>query len=159
MVSLYNRASPIQRKMLRAIEGAMINAMHAHPEEAEISPRFRRSIAKRAVGTLSALLPEVLAEASSPRSDMDGDDMVIPCLAPSQPFMGAQTAAGCCNDGVGPHHISDGEDVEEGVAVGTAPSFSRLTSENRFPTFVSSVVEKSTSAFKHWSRQWVNFMK
>lgn len=60
MASLYNRATPQQARILRAVEGAVKNAADAHPE-IQISPRHRRSIAKRAAGTLTAQWPAVLA--------------------------------------------------------------------------------------------------
>lgn len=66
MASLYSRATPQQARILRMIEGAIVNAAHAHPE-IRISPRHRRSIAKRATGTLSSQWPEVLA--ATRRSD------------------------------------------------------------------------------------------
>jgi hypothetical protein len=53
----------MQRRMLRIIEGAVINAHHAHPESNTKIEYFARSVAKRAVGTLSAQV-EVLAEGS-----------------------------------------------------------------------------------------------
>lgn len=59
MASLYKRATPAQAKVLRAVEGAVHNAAHAHPEFI-ISDRFARSIAKRAAGTISAV-PGLLA--------------------------------------------------------------------------------------------------
>lgn len=64
MVSLYKRATPSQAAILRIVEGAIRNTQHAHPE-LEISPQHRRSISKRAAGTLTAQMPEVLA-ASKP---------------------------------------------------------------------------------------------
>lgn len=60
MTSLYNRASPPQARVLRIIEGAIKNAADAH-DEIRVSPRHRRSIAKRAAGTLTAQWPDVLA--------------------------------------------------------------------------------------------------
>lgn len=60
MASLYKRATPSQAYILRAVEGAVKNAQDAHPE-IQISQRHRRSIAKRAAGTLTAQWPEVLA--------------------------------------------------------------------------------------------------
>lgn len=60
MTSLYRRATPAQGAILRIIEGATKNAADAHPE-IKVSARHRRSIAKRAAGTLSAQWPEVLA--------------------------------------------------------------------------------------------------
>lgn len=66
MTSLYNRATPSQRRILRAVEGAVKNAADAHPEML-LTPRFARSVAKRAAGTLTAQWPDVLA-AQSERS-------------------------------------------------------------------------------------------
>ncbi len=60
MSSLYKRATPSQAMVLRIVEGAIRNAAHAHPD-LEISARHRRSIAKRATGTLTAQWPDVLA--------------------------------------------------------------------------------------------------
>ena len=68
MASLYRRATPSQQRILRIVEGAVKNASDAHPEVL-ISPRLKRSIAKRAAGTLTAQWPDVLAaRASSERS-------------------------------------------------------------------------------------------
>lgn len=60
MASLHKRANPSQRRMLRIVEGAVKNAAFYHPAHF-VTDRFARSIAKRAVGTLSAQWPEVLA--------------------------------------------------------------------------------------------------
>lgn len=60
MSSLYRRATPSQAHVLRIVEDAVKNASDAHPE-IKISPQHRRSIAKRAAGTLTAQWPEVLA--------------------------------------------------------------------------------------------------
>ncbi len=62
MATLYKRATPAQRRILRVVEGAVLNAADAHGR-----PRDRyiaRSIAKRAAGTLSAQWAEVLAARS-----------------------------------------------------------------------------------------------
>lgn len=58
----------MQRKMLRIIEGAVLNAHHAHPPDGDriTIERFARSVAKRAVGTLSAQLAGVLADGGQP---------------------------------------------------------------------------------------------
>lgn len=67
MTSLYKRATPSQIRIIRAVEGAVRNATHAHPRY-DIPESFARSVAKRAAGTLTAQWPEVLAarlEASS----------------------------------------------------------------------------------------------
>jgi len=69
MSSLYKRATPMQRRMLRIIEGAVINAHHAHPMGMAEIERFARSVAKRAVGTLSSQLDDVLAGSSIPVID------------------------------------------------------------------------------------------
>jgi hypothetical protein len=60
MASLYKRATPFQERLLRAVEGAVHNAAHAHPEFL-ITDKFARSIAKRAAGTISAQMPGSLA--------------------------------------------------------------------------------------------------
>lgn len=49
-----------QWRLLRIISGAVKNAADAHPEFG-IDKKFARSVAKRAVGTLTAQWPEVLA--------------------------------------------------------------------------------------------------
>lgn len=60
MTSLYKRATPSQARILRAVEGAVKNAAHAHT--CDTLPRnFARSVAKRAAGTLAAQWPDVLA--------------------------------------------------------------------------------------------------
>lgn len=64
MASLYRRANPAQARVLRIVEGAVKNASDAHPE-LKISPQHRRSIAKRAAGTLTAQWPDVLAARGS----------------------------------------------------------------------------------------------
>lgn len=59
MATLWNRATPSQYRMLRAIAGAVRNAAHAH--QIEMPKSFARSVAKRATGTLTAQWPDVLA--------------------------------------------------------------------------------------------------
>ena len=59
MVTLAKRATPAQVRILKIVEGAVLNAYDAHR-----TPRdtwLARSVAKRAAGTLSAQWPEVLA--------------------------------------------------------------------------------------------------
>jgi hypothetical protein len=60
MASLWKRANGPQRRMLRIVAGAVIDAANAHPN-AKPDKRFARSVSKRAVGTLSAQWTEVLA--------------------------------------------------------------------------------------------------
>jgi hypothetical protein len=55
MATLYKRASPQQKKLIRCIEGAIRDAMNCH-SEIVLSEKNIRSITKRAVGTLSPLL-------------------------------------------------------------------------------------------------------
>lgn len=64
MTTLYNRATASQRRILRAVEGAVKNVAHHHPEY-QLTPRLARSIAKRAAGTLTAQWPDVLAARSA----------------------------------------------------------------------------------------------
>lgn len=59
MTTLYRRATPQQRRVLRIVEGAVRNAAHAHG--LTLPPRFARSVAKRAAGTLTAQWPDALA--------------------------------------------------------------------------------------------------
>lgn len=56
MASLYTRKTFRQRRALRIVAGAVMNAAHAHPQYG-IDEKIARSIAKRAVGTLTAEWP------------------------------------------------------------------------------------------------------
>jgi len=67
MATLWNRATPSQYRMLRAIAGAVRNAAHAH--QIDISRNFARSVAKRATGTLTAQWPDVLAATANRRQE------------------------------------------------------------------------------------------
>ena len=60
MTTLQKRANGPQCRMLKIVSGSVLDAAHAHPHTL-IDSRFARSVAKRAVGTLSAQWPEVLA--------------------------------------------------------------------------------------------------
>jgi len=60
MSTLSKRATPRQAQVMRMVEGACRNAMHAHPEM-RIPERFARSVAKRAAGTLTSAWGSVLA--------------------------------------------------------------------------------------------------
>ncbi len=51
MATLWNRATPSQYRMLRAIAGAVRNVAHAH--QLEVPKTFARSVGKRATGTLT----------------------------------------------------------------------------------------------------------
>ena len=64
MTTLSKRATPAQAKVLRIIEGAVLNTADAHKLERD--KQLARSIAKRATGTLTAQWPEVLAANSRP---------------------------------------------------------------------------------------------
>jgi hypothetical protein len=64
MATLSKRATPQQNVVMRIIEGAIKNATDAHPDW-QIDPRFAKSIAKRAAGTLTAQWPDVLAACPS----------------------------------------------------------------------------------------------
>lgn len=59
MPSLHKRATPAQAKILRIVEGAVLNTADAHGVTRDTW--MARSIAKRAAGTLTAQWPEVLA--------------------------------------------------------------------------------------------------
>jgi hypothetical protein len=74
MASLWNRASPPQYRMLRAIAGAVMNTCDHHnmPRDSY----FARGVAKRAVGTLTAQWPEVLAATANRRQNGTRDRLV-----------------------------------------------------------------------------------
>lgn len=74
MATLWNRATPSQYRMLRAIAGAVRNAAHAH--KLEMPKSFARSVAKRATGTLTAQWPDVLAAKTSRRQNGLRDRLV-----------------------------------------------------------------------------------
>src|ERR1700753_2223904 len=74
MVSLYNRASAPQARILRIIEGAVKSASDAHPG-IKVKERHRRSIAKRAAGMVTAQWPELL---SATRRSGDVCENVVP---------------------------------------------------------------------------------
>jgi hypothetical protein len=69
MTSLYNRATSVQERILRIVEGAVRNAAACH-SEARFSHKFPRSVAKRAAGTITAQLAVTLA--GSGPSDQGG---------------------------------------------------------------------------------------
>jgi len=56
MPTLSKRATPLQAQILRVVEGSIRDAVNSHPTWS-FDPRFTKSIAKRAAGTLSALWP------------------------------------------------------------------------------------------------------
>lgn len=64
MSTLYKRATLHQLRALKIVSGACRDAGNAHPE-LKMTKRMARSIAKRAVGTLSAEWPDVLAARST----------------------------------------------------------------------------------------------
>ena len=59
MATLYKRATPSQRKILRIVKGAVLNEADAHGRKRD--EIMARSIAKRAAGTLTAQMRDVLA--------------------------------------------------------------------------------------------------
>lgn len=70
MATLWNRATVAQSYMLRAVAGAVRNTADAH--RTVLPHNFDRSVAKRAVGTLSALnQPEALAAITSRQEGLD----------------------------------------------------------------------------------------
>lgn len=74
MATLWNRATPSQYRMLRAIAGAVLNACDHHK-----LPRdkyFARGVAKRAVGTLTAQWPDVLAAQAMRRQNGSRDRLI-----------------------------------------------------------------------------------
>ena len=75
MTTLSKRATPSQRRILRAVEGAVKNVADAHPEH-RLTPNIGRSIAKRAAGTLTAQWPDVLAAKAIRRQDGSRDGLI-----------------------------------------------------------------------------------
>ena len=76
MASLYKRADARQKMLLRMVEGAVRNAAQAHPDTwAQDIDWFARSVAKRAVGTISAqpgLLASPGGQTAGPSSSVGG---------------------------------------------------------------------------------------
>lgn len=69
MTSIVRRATPSQQHIMRAVAGAVKNALDAHP--GYVAPKWlANSVAKRAAGTLTAGWPDVLALAEMPVSDV-----------------------------------------------------------------------------------------
>ncbi len=60
MSSLWKRSTGPQYRMLKIVSGAVLDAANAHPEK-KPDKIFARSVAKRAVGTISAQWVELLA--------------------------------------------------------------------------------------------------
>jgi hypothetical protein len=87
MTTLYLRATPSQKRILRAVEGAVKNTADAHPNW-HFHPNIARAIAKRATGTLTAQWPDVLAAQMSSLSAESHPSKARP--ARSHLFMGAQ---------------------------------------------------------------------
>ena len=56
MSTLAKRANPAQVRLMRIVAGAVKNVADCHPDW-RFRPEFARSIAKRAVGTISAAWP------------------------------------------------------------------------------------------------------
>lgn len=86
MATLWNRATPPQYRMLRAIAGAVRNTAHAH--QLEMPKNFARSVAKRATGTLTAQWPDVLAAKANRRQNGERDRLVSRCPECSHDFKG-----------------------------------------------------------------------
>lgn len=93
MTSLYNRATSAQRRILRAVEGAIKDACHAH-SELEISPHAMRSIAKRVAGTLSSQWREVLAAVYPPSSESGLSELAKASAGTSQFLMASGRRVG-----------------------------------------------------------------
>ena len=67
MSTLYKRATKNQMRLLKAVSGAVLNEADAHGRVRD--ERQARSIAKRAVGTISAMWPDLLVAAQSSPSN------------------------------------------------------------------------------------------
>lgn len=71
MATLWKRANGPQYRMLKIVSGAVLNTANAHPGVLP-DKNFARGVAKRAVGTLTAQWPEVLAASESPSGKREG---------------------------------------------------------------------------------------
>lgn len=111
MATLYKRATPAQYKLLRVVEGAVLNTFDAHGLPRE--PVMARSIAKRAAGTLSACWPEVLAAASLP-SERSGLQLVQPSARSAQVSLPIDAAHLAKRRSVGP--LSDSAATRRGAS-------------------------------------------
>lgn len=76
MSTLWKRASPREIRVLRIIAGAVLNANDAHPGAA-VDKKFARSVAKRAVGTLSSQWGDTLAAPDQRPSLSERDRIAI----------------------------------------------------------------------------------
>lgn len=80
MVTLMKRATKGQHKVWRIIKGAVRDTAHVH--QIELPYHFCTSVAKRATGTLTANMPDVLAAASvSVRQKVEGSPQGQPQTA------------------------------------------------------------------------------
>lgn len=77
MVTLSKRATPSQARILKIIEGAVLNTADAHSQKRDNS--LARSIAKRAAGTISSQWVELLA--ANTRPSVKGPVEVTNCRA------------------------------------------------------------------------------
>lgn len=75
MATLWKRATPSQRVALRIVAGAVMNAAHAHGTN--ITKSFARSVAKRAIGTLTAQWPDVLAAREARRHQARAAEVIM----------------------------------------------------------------------------------
>lgn len=82
MSSLYKRATPAQRKILRMVEGVVRDVINTHPDW-KIPDVAARSISKRAVGTLTAQWPDVLAASLATSSLRAGEGRFEPSQPPN----------------------------------------------------------------------------
>jgi hypothetical protein len=86
MASLWKTATPSQHVILRIVSGAVRNAAHAH--SLDMPRNFARSVAKRAVGTLTAGWPDVLAAKRQRRQMGRRDAITTRCPECSYQFGG-----------------------------------------------------------------------
>lgn len=82
MVTLAKRATPSQHKLLKIIEGAVLNTADAH--QLPRDNKLARSIAKRATGTISSQWKELLAVSAvvaATLPSVKGVDNIVHCRA------------------------------------------------------------------------------
>jgi hypothetical protein len=101
MASLYTRAEPFERALLRVVEGQVHSFRADHPE-AELSVKDARGIAKRIVGNIVsdwARLSEVRGIDHCAPSEASGCQFAVAAHPGSAPFEGA--LPGLLSAGVG----------------------------------------------------------
>jgi hypothetical protein len=110
MTTLSNRLTPRQAMVMRMIEGSIRDAVNAHPDW-NFDPRFVKSIAKRATGTLTSQWGDVLAlsarksEALPGLASEAGGSQRLAAPAPVVESRGSSPSEGAALVGSGPNPV------------------------------------------------------